>query len=167
MTHVHFRTYIWVMDPTISIEDPRTPDVMRLLRTHLDFCHSVTPPEGVFALDVEALRRPGTTIFGIRNARVLMGTCALKIIDHQHAELKSMHVLQGERGQGLGSRLLSHVLDYAEAGNIIRVSLETGHQEPFAAARELYVRTGFRMSGPFADYPESPYSVFMTMDLPR
>ena len=155
------------MDYTISIEDPRTPDVTALLGTHLAFCHSVTPPEGVFALDVEKLRRPGTTLFGLRHEGELLGICALKIIDDHHAELKSMHTLQSARGQGLGSRLVAHVLDYAKAGNVTRISLETGPQEPFAAARALYAKYGFRVSGPFSDYLDSPYSVFMTMELPR
>ena len=42
-----------------SIEDPRTDDVKALLQTHLDFCHSVTPLENSYALDVEKLRAPG------------------------------------------------------------------------------------------------------------
>jgi len=155
------------MDVEIMIEDPRKPDVTELLQTHLTFCHAATPTEGVFALDVDELRRPGTTLFGIRDRGVLLGVCALRMIDATHAELKAMHTLRASRGQGLGSRLISHILDYAEAGNMTRVSLETGPHEPFAAARALYAKTGFHLSGPFADYPESSHSVFMTLELPR
>ena len=35
----------------------------------------------------------------------------------------------------------------------------------FAPARSLYTRFGFRPCGPFADYVEDPYSVFMTREL--
>ena len=35
----------------------------------------------------------------------------------------------------------------------------------FAPARSLYTRFGFHPCGPFADYVEDPYSVFMTREL--
>jgi putative acetyltransferase len=46
-----------------------------------------------------------------------------------------------------------------------RLSLETGSMEAFAPARSLYARFGFRPCGPFANYVEDPYSVFMTREL--
>jgi putative acetyltransferase len=46
------------------------------------------------------------------------------------------------------------------------VSLETGSQDAFAPARTLYATAGFTVCGPFADYPDSPLSVFMGRDLP-
>jgi putative acetyltransferase len=35
----------------------------------------------------------------------------------------------------------------------------------FAPALSLYTRFGFRPCGPFADYAEDPFSVFMARDL--
>lgn len=35
----------------------------------------------------------------------------------------------------------------------------------FAPARALYARAGFRVAGPFADYPESPNSTYLTLKL--
>lgn len=107
----------------ITIEDSRTEDVSNLLQRHLDFCHSVTPAEFVFALDVEKLRRPGTTLFGAREEGEIFGICALKLITATHAELKSMHVLASSRGRGIGRTLLTHVIEYARAGGIERLSL--------------------------------------------
>jgi len=46
-----------------------------------------------------------------------------------------------------------------------RLSLETGSMEAFAPARKLYTGFGFEFCGPFADYVEDPYSVFMTRSL--
>ena len=37
--------------------------------------------------------------------------------------------------------------------------------EAFEPARRLYARFGFTYCGPFADYVEDPYSVFMTREL--
>lgn len=146
----------------IKIEDPRTEEVSALLQRHLDFCHSVTPADGVFALDVERLRRPGTTLFGARENGKILGVCALNLIHVNHAELKSMHVLAASRGRGIGGLLLTHLIEYARAGSVERVSLETSPDEAFSSARHLYASQGFAESGPFADYPESPTSLFMT-----
>ena len=147
----------------INIEDPSTEEVAALLQRHLDFCHSVTPAEGVFALDAEKLRRPGTTLFGAREKGEIIGVCALKLITTAHAELKSMHVLASSRGQGIGGSLLTHVIEYARAGGIERISLETSPEDAFASARRLYSSQGFKASAPFAGYPESPMSVFLTL----
>ena len=45
-----------------------------------------------------------------------------------------------------------------------RLSLETGSMEAFAPARALYARFGFERSGPFGEYVDDPYSVFMTRE---
>ena len=157
------KPYIQVME--ITIEDPRAQEVSALLHKHLDFCHSVTPAENVFALDVEKLRLPGIALFGARDQGELVGVCALKLITSTHAELKSMHVLPSSRGKGIGGLLVSHLLDFARAGGIERVSLETSPDDAFAPARRLYASRGFVESGPFADYQEGPTSVFMSLSV--
>ena len=37
--------------------------------------------------------------------------------------------------------------------------------DAFAPVRRLYASVGFKQCGPFADYIEDPYSVFMTREL--
>ena len=54
------------MTLVIKVEDPRNEDMTRLLQAHLDFCYSSSPPESVYALDVEKLVSPAITIFGAR-----------------------------------------------------------------------------------------------------
>jgi putative acetyltransferase len=76
-----------------------------------------------------------------------------------------MHVLPSSRGKGIGGLLVSHVLDFARAGGIERVSLETSPDDAFAPARRLYASQGFVESGPFADYQEGPTSVFMSLSV--
>lgn len=149
----------------ITIGDPRTQDVSDLLQKHSDFCYSVTPACGVHTLDVEKLRRPGVTLFVAREQSEVIGVCALKVLTATHAELKSMHVQSSNRGKGTGRSLVSHVLEFARSGGVERVSLETSPDEAFAPARRLYASLGFTDSGPFADYPDSPTSVFMTVTL--
>jgi putative acetyltransferase len=149
----------------ISIEDPRTPDVDALLQKHSDFCHAVTPACGVHTLDLAKLRRPGITLFAARIQGDLVGVCALKMLSTTHAELKSMHVQSSSRGKGIARSLVSHILEFARSGGVEQVSLETGSNDEFAPARQLYSSLGFKNSGPFADYPDSSTSVFMSLTL--
>ena len=70
------------------------------------------------------------------------------------------------RGRGVATSLLEHVVRDATARGVVRLSLETGSMEFFAAARALYARSGFEPCDPFGSYVEDPNSVFMTRRLP-
>lgn len=153
--------------PTLTIdrEDPRDAEVRRLLEAHHVFAHAHSPPEDVHALDVDGLLDPAVTFLGGRADGVLLAVGALKRLDDDHAELKSMHVLAGARGHGLGRAMVEHLLAVARAAGVTRVSLETGSMDAFRPARVLYAGAGFEPCGPFADYRESPHSAFMTLAL--
>jgi putative acetyltransferase len=53
----------------------------------------------------------------------------------------------------------------AETRGYLRVSLETGTMDAFAAARSLYRKAGFKPCAPFGPYTVNPYSVCMTLAL--
>lgn len=149
----------------IAEDDPRSDDVGALLRTHLAFSRSVTPPEYSFALDVDGLVDPFIRFFSARRNGELVAIGALKRLDESHAELKSMHTRESARGQGVGRAMVEHLLDVARRDGYRRLSLETGSTEEFAAARALYARSGFQPCEPFADYRASPYNTCMTIYL--
>ena len=67
--------------------------------------------------------------------------------------------------KGVAANLLGRILDEAKRRGYARVSLETGSVAGFDAARRLYERHGFQYCGPFGDYAEDPFSVFMTKTL--
>ena len=69
------------------------------------------------------------------------------------------------QGKGIGSAMLTHLLDLARGRGLSRLYLETGSMAAFAPARALYASAGFTECGPFADYRPSPYSTFMTRSL--
>ena len=58
--------------------------------------------------------------------------------------------------------MLDALVAQAGARGLARLSLETGAQDSFAAARALYARAGFAECGPFEGYGPDPNSVFMT-----
>jgi broad specificity phosphatase PhoE/GNAT superfamily N-acetyltransferase len=155
-----------VPDGRITVDDPRAPDVRGLLARHLAFAHQHSPPEDVHALDVDGLAGPDVEFFSFRRDDELLAVGALKRIDDDHAELKSMHTAEGARRTGIGRAMVDHLLGVARRKAYRRVSLETGSMEAFVPARALYASVGFEACGPFGDYVESVNSSFMTLGFP-
>lgn len=150
---------------SVGPDDPGRPDVLRLLERHLDLMHTLSPPEDVHALDVAGLLVPEATFVSCRDDGTLVGVGALLHLDDRAAELKSMHVDAAARGRGGGRSLLTYLLELARARGYLHVSLETGTQPAFAAARALYTGAGFVACGPFGSYAASPGSTFLTISL--
>lgn len=98
----------------IDVEDPRRDDVSQLLEQHRLFAGGVMPPDGVHVLDPEDLG-PDVTFFGLRVDGELLGIGALKQLDADHAELKSMHTAAAARGRGVGRALVDHLVAVAAA----------------------------------------------------
>jgi putative acetyltransferase len=149
----------------IAVDDPRANDVRALLARHLAFAHEQTPPEHVHALDLTGLLEPAVTFFSARRDGGLVGIGALKELEADHGELKSMHTAAAERGRGVGRAMVEHLLAVARHRGYRRVSLETGTTEAFGPARSLYGGAGFTPCGPFGDYRASPDNAFMTLSL--
>jgi putative acetyltransferase len=147
----------------ISVDDPGAPDVRMLLATHLAFARAPTPPEDAHALDVDGLLDPSVTFFSFRRDGVLLAVGALKRLDSDHAEVKSMHTVAAARGQGIGRRMAEHLIAVARGAGYRRLSLETGSMVEFAPARALYTSVGFEPCEPFGDYRASPNSTYMTL----
>lgn len=149
----------------IAVEDPRAPDVLELLETHLAFAHATTPPEAVHALEHQALTEPHVTFFTARHDDQLLGVSALRELEPGHAEIKSMHVAAAARGRGVARAMLGHLLEVGRLRGYERLSLETGSGEDFAPARALYSQAGFEPCEAFGEYPDSEHSSFMTLEL--
>jgi putative acetyltransferase len=149
----------------VDSDDPLAGDVRALLEQHLAFARGQSPPEDAHALDVDGLVGGDVSFFSIRRDGDLLGVGALRHLDETHAEIKSMHTAAAARGRGVGRAMVTHLVDLARDRGYRRVSLETGSMEAFAPARALYASAGFEPCEPFADYPDSSYSVHMTLDL--
>jgi len=149
----------------IRLDDLTGPDIIQLLREHLQGVAQHSPPESIHALDLDDLRRPDITFWSVWNDSQLMGCGALKELDRRHGEIKSMRTSASHLRKGVAARLIQHILDEAGRRGYERVSLETGSMGGFAPARRLYARFGFVTCGPFAGYVEDPNSVFMTRAL--
>ena len=154
------------MTPTIHRESPLGPDLDLLFQRHTADMQADTPPESIHMLPASGLAHPAIAFFVARADGIPVAMGALKDLGGGHGELKSMHVLAEHRGRGLSRMMLNHLVDHALANGLTRLSLETGVQPTFVAARGLYTRAGFSECPPFADYRPDPNSVFMTRALP-
>ncbi|MEZ8022180.1 MULTISPECIES: GNAT family N-acetyltransferase [unclassified Vibrio] len=149
----------------IKVDDLSGGEVIELLEEHLADMYATSPAESVHALDLDGLKSPEITFFSAWKDSQLLGCVAIKELNTQHAELKSMRTSQFARKSGVASQLLQHVLDTATARQYQTISLETGSEDYFKAARNLYEKFGFGYCEPFADYVLDPHSQFMRIEL--
>ena len=149
----------------IEIGDLDSPDVQALLSEHLASMHEHSPPGCVHALDLSGLREASVTFWTVRASSELMGCGALKALDSQSGEIKSMRTAKAHLRKGVATQLLRHILHEAKQRQYQRVSIETGSTAAFKPAILLYERFGFTQCDPFADYKDNAFSVFMTLEL--
>ncbi|MGF1526456.1 MAG: GNAT family N-acetyltransferase [Candidatus Competibacterales bacterium] len=149
----------------IRLDDLSGPDIARFLEEHIEDMKAASPPESKHALDLEGLKHPSISFWTLWDGELLVGCGALKELDPQSGEVKSMRTAAHCRRRGAASRLLQHILHQAEQRGYRQLSLETGSMAFFQPARALYERFGFEYCGPFADYKLDPNSVFMTKHL--
>ncbi len=146
----------------IKVDDLTDPRIHELLDEHLQNMRAISPPESVHALDLDELRTPDITFWTAWEGDELLGCGALKELDAEHAEVKSMRTASEHLRKGVAKQILSHIIGESVGRGYGRVSLETGSIEEFEPARRLYANFGFEFCGPFADYLDDPNSVFMT-----
>ncbi len=150
---------------TTQLDDLQGAAIAAFLQQHLDDMQATSPPESIHALDLDGLRQPEITFWTMWEGELLIGCGALKQLDAQHGEIKSMRIDETYRGKGVASCMLKHIIQQARQRGYQRLSLETGSMAFFAPARALYRKHGFIECSPFADYVEDPNSVFMSLAL--
>ncbi|MEU4223551.1 GNAT family N-acetyltransferase [Nonomuraea sp. NPDC026600] len=153
------------MGMKIVVDDLSGPEIAAFLDEHLQEMRSITPLESKHALDLDALRKPEVTFWTVIDGDTLVGCGALKRLDAEHAEVKSMRTRPVRKRSGVASLLLEHIIAEAKRMGFARLSLETGSDEFFLPARKLYEKFGFEYCEPFSDYRPDPYSAFMTKTL--
>ncbi|WP_224095697.1 GNAT family N-acetyltransferase [Nostoc sp. MS1] len=147
-------------------EDDLTGEkIADLLREYLEHMYEITPPQSVYALDLEALRSSDITFFSAWEAEELLGCGALKQLDWRTGEIKSMRTAKAHRRRGIASKILEHIIKESQRRGYEYLNLQTGFLPAFAPAQALYTKYGFQYRGSFGDYNNDPNSVFMTKKL--
>lgn len=146
-------------------DDLSGAEVADLLGEHLSGMAEHSPPESIHALDLTALRALGITFWTAWEGPVLLGCGALKELDAQHGEIKSMRTSNAHLGKGVASAILRHLIEESIKRAYARLSLETGSGPAFEPAHSLYTKFGFRYCDPFGGYKKDPFSRCMTLEL--
>jgi putative acetyltransferase len=150
----------------IAVDDLSGPEIAAFLAEHVSEMRSITPPESKHALDLDGLRRYDVTFWTVTDDDgTIVGCGALKWLDAEHAEIKSMRTAAARKRSGVASLLLDHLIGEARRMGYTRLSLETGSADFFAPARALYTKFGFEPCPPFATYKPDPLSTFLTRTL--
>ena len=141
------------------------PAVAALLALHHAEAQSETPIGFRHALDADGLGAPGVRFFSLWHGDALAGIAALRRVDGDHAEVKSMRTASAHLRRGVARAVLTHLIATARQDGYTRLSLETGTSPKFAPANALYEAAGFVDCDAFGGYPPSPYNRFMTLAL--
>ncbi len=102
----------------IVSDDLSGSKIMAFLEAHVRELRSVSPPESTHALDLAGLRQPDVTFWSVMDGDAVAGCGALKELDHDHAEVKSMRVAGAYARQGVASMLLQHMIEEARRRGI-------------------------------------------------
>lgn len=138
------------------------PDVVALLRLHMENMLANSPKDSCHFLDLSGLRAADVTFWSAWEGEALLGIGALKQLGPDQGEIKSMRTAPDQLRSGVGATLLGHILKVARERGYRRLSLETGSGAAFEPALALYRKFGFSDCPPFGDYKEDPFSRFMT-----
>jgi putative acetyltransferase len=147
------------------IDDLSGEPTRTLIARHLHALQGTSPPESFHALDIDKLRHPDVTFWSAWEGNEIAGCGALKRLDSVRGEIKSMRVADDFLGKGIGRAMLQHILAEARRMGLSSVWLETGSVDYFTPAIRLYESAGFVRCGPFEDYVDDPFSIYMTLKL--
>ena len=138
-------------------------EVNDLLTKHFVELRSASPEGSAHVLDIPGLKVPSIKFWSLWDENKLIGCGALKFLDKNHGEFKSIRVHDNFRKQGQGIKVIKHLIYEAKKLKIKRLSIETGAGDFFIPARKLFQKTGFTECEPFAHYKEDVNSVYLTM----
>ena len=138
-------------------------EVLELLNKHFIELRSVSPEGSAHVLDIEGLKDQNIKFWSLWEGNLLMGCGALKFLNKEHGEFKSIRVEDRFRKKDNGIKILKHLIFEAKKLNIKRISVETGTGDFFTPARKLFNKCGFKLCKPFDHYKEDPNSCYMSM----
>jgi putative acetyltransferase len=137
-------------------------EVHELLTKHFIELRAASPEGSAHVLDIPGLKVPSIKFWSLWENDLLMGCGALKFLDKEHGEFKSIRIHDNFRRMGNGINVINHLINEAKKLNIKKLSIETGAGDFFKPARKLFKQCGFEICDPFAHYKEDKNSVYLT-----
>ena len=140
-------------------------EVHELLIKHFIELRAASPEGSAHVLDIPGLKVSSIKFWSLWQDDMLMGCGALKFLDKEHGEFKSIRIHDDFRKQGNSINVINHLINEAKKLNINRLSIETGAGDFFIPARKLFKKCGFEVCDPFAHYKEDINSVYLTKSI--
>ena len=138
------------------------PKVHELLIKHFIELRAASPEGSAHVLDIDGLKHSSIKFWSLWNNKMLTGCGALKFLDNNHGEFKSIRVHNSFRKKGYGIEVINHLISEAKKLNVKQLSIETGAGDFFIPARKLFKICGFEPCKPFAHYKEDINSIYLT-----
>ena len=138
------------------------PEVNELLTKHFIELRAASPEGSAHVLDIPGLKISSIKFWSLWENDDLMGCGALKFLDKEHGEFKSIRVHDNFRNKGRGVEVINHLIYEARKLNIKRISIETGAGKFFEPARRLFKRCNFEPCEPFAHYKKDINSLYFS-----
>ena len=138
------------------------PDVNELLTKHFVELRAASPEGSAHVLDIPGLKVPSIKFWSLWDGEKLIGCGALKFLDKEHGEFKSIRIHDNFRKQGQGINVINYLINEAKKLKIKKLSIETGAGDFFKPARKLFNKCNFEPCKPFAHYKEDKNSIYLT-----
>ena len=137
-------------------------EVNDLLTKHFIELRAASPEGSTHVLDIPGLKVPSIKFWSLWEDDKLIGCGALKFLDKEHGEFKSIRIHDDFRQKGNGIKVIDHLIKEAKKLNIKKISIETGAGKFFEPARKLFKRCNFYPCAPFAHYKEDINSIYLS-----
>ena len=141
------------------------PEVNELLTKHFIELRVASPEGSAHVLDIPGLKDPSIKFWSLWENEKLFGCGALKFLNKEHGEFKSIRIHDNFRNKGNGIKVVNHLINEAKKLNIKRLSIETGAGNFFISARKLFKKCNFKSCEPFAHYKDDVNSVYLTKQI--
>ncbi|MDC3036126.1 GNAT family N-acetyltransferase [Candidatus Pelagibacter sp.] len=138
------------------------PEVNKLLTKHFIELRAASPEGSAHVLDIPGLKVSSIKFWSFWKSEKIFGCGALKFLDKNHGEFKSIRIHDDFRNQGNGIKVIEHLIEKAKKLEIKRISLETGAGKFFDPARKVFKKCDFTPCKPFAHYKEDVNSIYLT-----
>ena len=138
-------------------------EVNKLLKKHFIELRSVSPEGSTHVLDIDGLKNTSIKFWSLWEENKLVGCGALKFLEANHGEFKSIRVADDFRKKGYGKKIIHHLISESKEIGIKKLSVETGSGNFFLPARKLFTSCGFKPCDPFAHYKLDPNSCYFNL----
>ena len=100
------------------------PEVNQLLKKHFIELKAASPEGSAHVLDIIGLKIPSIKFWSLWEKDKLIGCGALKFLEKDHGEFKSIRIHDDFRGKGYGNKIINHLIYEAKKLNIKKLVLK-------------------------------------------